>query len=163
VKPEEESDIAPAPGYISPDTQKKMLHTYQTAILFPYLANDKKTSDYGVMCGECNLHMRFEENRWMKEQVNRRRNHQDPTASLRTRDFINGVRRLGCMQYTASEEAARDARELGMREVKEGEESQKKSCLSIQEHRLVHVREKLPREEMEYRAKMRPMQPVITG
>lgn len=163
VKPEEESDIAPAPGYISPDTQKKMLHTYQTAILFPYLARDKKTTDVGVMCGDCNLHMRFEENRWMKEQINRRRNHQDPTASLRTRDHINEIRRLGCMQYTVSEEAAKDAREFEVGVLKEGKES-KKSCLSIQEHRLVHVREKLPREEMEYRAKMRkPLQPVIVG
>jgi hypothetical protein len=163
VKPEEESDIAPAPGYVSPDTQRKMLNTYQTAILFPYVAKDKNTSDYGVMCGECNLHMRFEENRWMKKQNNRRRHHQDPTASLRTRDFINGVRRLGCMQYTVSEEAAKDAKEFEVPAVKEGEEKTR-ICMSIQEHRLVHVREKLPREELEYRAKMRkPMQPVITG
>ena len=162
VKPEEESDIAPAPGYVSPGTQKKMLQTYQSAILFPYLAKDKKTSDYGVMCGECNLHMRFEENRWMNEQNNRRRQHQDPTASLRTRDFINGVRRLGCTQYTASDEAAKDAKEVTVRSGR-GEEKTK-SCMSIQEHRLVHIREKLPREELEYRAKMRkPVQPVIVG
>ena len=163
VKPEEESDIAPAPGYVSPDTQKKMLYTYQTAILFPYLAKDKKASDYGVMCGECNLHMRFEENRWMKEQNTRRRHHQDPTASLRTRDFINGVRRLGCTQYTTSDEAAKDTKEYEVPFRKEGEEKTK-CCMSIQEHRLVHVREKLPREELEYRAKMRkPMQSVIVG
>ena len=101
----------------------------------------------------------------MKEQNNRRRNHQDPTASLRTRDFINGVRRLGCMQYTVSEEAAKDAREFEVAAdaEKEGQEKNK-SCMNIQDHRLVHVREKLPREEMEYRAKMRkPLQPVITG
>ena len=67
------------------------------------------------------------------------------------------------MQYTVSEESAKDAKELQIGVVKEGGEV-KKSCMSIQEHRLVHIREKLPREEMEYRAKMRkPLQPVITG
>jgi len=65
------------------------------------------------------------------------------------------------MQYTCSDEAAKDATSYEVPK-KEGEE--KKTCMSIQDHRLVHVREKLPREELEYRAKMRkPMQPVITG
>lgn len=65
------------------------------------------------------------------------------------------------MQYTVSEEAAKDAKEFECAPVKEGDA---KTCMSIQEHRLVHVREKLPREELEYRAKMRkPMQPVIVG
>jgi hypothetical protein len=163
VRPEDESDIGPAPGYICPDTQKKKLHAYQTAILFPYLTREKRKADYGVMCGDCNLHMCFEENLWMKEQNNRRRHHQDPTASIRTRDHINGVRRLGCMQYTVSEEAAKDARKNECTPAKEGKE-QSKCFMSIQDHRLVHFQEKLPPEELEYRALMRkPMQAVITG
>jgi hypothetical protein len=161
VKPEDESNISPMSGWVSPESEKKILHMYETAILLPYLASDRKTADVGTMCGECNLHMRFEEGRWMKEQVTRRMNFQDSSASLRTRDHINEVRRLGCMQYSASEAAAKDAiryEDVG----KEGKES-KKSCLSIQEHRLVHVKEKLPREELEYRTKMRKPMQVIVG
>lgn len=108
----------------------------------------------------------------------------DPSASDRTREFINGVRRKGCLTYSVSQEAEIDGhvimeklkeeREvLGMekeeKEVMEvtGEkrkrtnESKWVSCLSIQDHRMIHAREILPKEEREYRIKMkaRPVAP----
>jgi len=122
--------------------------------------------------------MRWEENRWMNEQLVRRSNHMDPSASDRVREFINSIRRKGCLTYSVSDEAKRDGEELVERLRKEREElgedmdeeggtNREGSAtrwsfgLSIREHRLVHAREILPKEEREYRMKMkaRPVAP----
>jgi len=104
----------------------------------------------------------------------------DPSASDRVREFINGVRRKGCLTYSVSNEARLDGQEIIGRLKKqreklglddeEDEKGNKKdkraeekwtSGLSIQEHRLIHAREVLPKEEREYRVKMkaRPVAP----
>jgi len=104
----------------------------------------------------------------------------DPSASDRVREFINGVRKKGCLTYSVSEEAKRDGEEIVKRLQKKrdelGEATEENpsidgkpasvdtkwtSGLSIQEHRLLHAREVLPKEEREYRIKMkaRPVAP----
>lgn len=180
VPPSDESDIRPSVHYVSPESPKRTILLYQTAVSFPYLTSGKQICDYGILCGDCNLHMRWEENRWTNEQLVRRSNHMDPSASDRVREFINGVRRKGCLTYSVSSEARLDGQELIERLKKEREklglydeedenrnkkdkraEAKWTPGLSIQEHRLIHAREVLPKEEREYRVKMksRPVAP----
>lgn len=105
----------------------------------------------------------------------------DPSASDRVREFINGVRRKGCFTYSVSKEAQVDGQEIVERlkkqrgalgiveeDAENGNKQDKRSAddkwtpdLSIQEHRLIHAREVLPKEEREYRVKMkaRPVAP----
>jgi hypothetical protein len=106
----------------------------------------------------------------------------DPSASDRVREFINGVRRKGCITYSVSKEAQLDGQEIVERlrkqretlrlgkeeDAEDGHKKDKRSAdakwtpgLSIQEHRLIHAREVLPKEEREYRVKMkaRPVAP----
>jgi len=180
VPPSDEADISPSRHYVDLTSPKKTLFLYQSAVSFPYLTSGKNICDYGILCGDCNLHMRWEENRWTNEQLVRRSNGLDPSATMRVRDHINGLRRKGCITYSVSEEAKRDGEEiiekckrlkehLGEREEpKEGHSSPPpegsvafKPGMSIQEHRKVHARELLPKEEREYRLKMkaRPVAP----
>jgi hypothetical protein len=147
IAPSEESDISPAANYVAPETMKQIAQLYMSAISFPYLPSTKTTTDYGVLCADCCLHMRYEEHRWREEQRNRRMNGQDPTASLRTRERINGLRRKACRMYTVTEEARTDEnnrRNDGWKAV--GQE------MTIQEHKLVHLKEKISKSEVEWRA-----------
>ena len=150
VSPIGESDISPTANYVAPETLKEISHLYMSAILFPYLTSSKTVADYGVLCGDCNLHMLYEEHRWKEEQNIRRMTGQDPTASLRTRERINAVRRKACKMYSVSEEARRDGREL-KRGVEEVLMTEGGDAVSIQEHRLVHAKEKISRAEREWR------------
>jgi hypothetical protein len=148
-------------NYVTPDTLKQISHLYMSAILFPYLTSSRTVADYGVLCGDCTLYMRYEEHRWKEEQNIRRMNGQDPTASLRTRERINGVRRRACKMYTVSEEAWRDGGEMK----RGGEEmllARGGDATSIQEHRAVHAKEKTSRAEAEWRKTIKgPPLPVL--
>ena len=104
----------------------------------------------------------------MHEQESRRRNGQDTTATLRTRDRIKEARRRACMTFTVSEEA----RLVGL-EMRKGTWGMGNNVLdadygdamglSIQEHRLVHAKEKLSRAEKEWRAMVKgPPLPLLT-
>jgi hypothetical protein len=139
LTPSAESDISPsADSYHSPESTKEISYRYTTALLFPYLPSSKNLLDHGTPCPDCTLHMQFSEDRWTKEQENRRRNFQDATASLRGREYINGTRKAASMMYSVSDEASRDGDGRGM---------------SIQEHRLLHTGEILSAAEIKFRAK----------
>jgi len=105
--------------------------------------------------------MQFEEQRWTNEQETRRQNFQDPTASVRTRDYINNVRRKACTQYTVSEEAMKDEIELFNKHSGEvGQEDGKgvsDESMSFRQHNLSHTREKLSLAETKFREKLRIM------
>ncbi|KAE9365159.1 hypothetical protein N431DRAFT_473238 [Stipitochalara longipes BDJ] len=135
ISPADESDINPAANYIAPETPKQISHFYMSAIIFPYLPTSKTLVDYGVLCADCCLHMRYEEHRWKEEQRTRRMNGQDPTASLRTRDRINAARKKACRMYTTTLEAFQDHCS--------GEDSERKwkeasVQMTIQSHRASH-------------------------
>jgi hypothetical protein len=119
-----------------------------SAITFPYLPSSKSCVDYGVLCGDCNLHMRYEEHRWKEEQQNRRMNGQDPTASLLTRERINKLRKHACEMYTVTEDAHKDvcSRQDAWRKWEEDVPQ-----MSIQEHKLWHVKAKISKSEVEWR------------
>jgi hypothetical protein len=158
VSPKNHSDIGPTRDYVPPDTDKQLAQRYMSAVMFPYLTSGKQVSDHGTTCRECNLHMQFEEQRWTAEQEARQRNFQDPTASVRTRDYINGVRRKACMQYTVSEEAMKDEIELFNKHAGKVEQEDGKSVragsMSFHQHKLLHVREKLSLAEVKFREKL---------
>ena len=140
-----------------PDTDKQVAQRYMSAVMFPYLTSGKQVLDNGTTCRECNLHMQFEEQRWTAEQEARRRNFQDPTASVRTRDYINGVRRKACMQYTVSEAAMKDEIELFNKHARAVEQDGKSvgtGSMSFHQHKLLHVREKLSLAEVKFREKL---------
>jgi len=152
---DEESDLRPTTNYVPPDTAKQVAHRYMSAISFPYLTTSRKTVEYGVFCGECVLHMRFEEHIWREEQTIRRMNFQDPSPTFRTRDRINNLRRKASKQYTESEDALNDARRRDRWNEKvlmeEVNEDSQEGRLSIQEHRLMHERQQLSSAEIEWR------------
>ncbi|KAG9242298.1 hypothetical protein BJ878DRAFT_482151 [Calycina marina] len=167
----DESDIKPR-NFHDSSSAKRVLLMYQTAIAIPYLSSDKLTTDYGTMCGDCILHMQWEETRWTNEQRMRARQGHSPYASDRIRAFINHVRRRGCTTYSISPEADVDAghiskkvRALKLASGKVPDETldehgEKDTFpefrgMSIQEHRQFHVREFLPPKEREYREKMK--------
>lgn len=159
ITPSDESDISPAANYIAPETPKQIAHLYMSAISFPYLPSSRSLVDYGVLCSDCCLHMRYEEHRWKEEQRNRRMNGQDPTASLRTRERVNGTRKMACKMYTVSEEASKDVcnRRDTLRRWEEDI-----SEMTIQEHRLFHVKEKISRSEAEWRKSIKgPPLPLL--
>ena len=164
VKKKYESDITPSWDYNDPITAERVLMRYQTAVCFPFLASGKQISDYGTLCGECHLHMRWEEKRWIEEQLQRRNMGHNPSASDRIRTFMNGVRRRGCALYSISQEAkvnamkiSQDARLERAALVEDYGESKEKTDrtqiyeLSMQEHKEFHAREVLPREERKFR------------
>ena len=113
-----------------------------SAVPFPYLPSSKNVADYGVLCADCCLKMRYEEQRWAEKQANRRMNGLDPAASARTRERINGVRRSACRMFCVSEEARRDEERNG---------SAGMEAMSIQLHKLTHAKEKMSRSEVEWR------------
>jgi len=171
VHAKDESDIKPQ-HYVDPTSPKRVLLMYQTAVSFPYLSTGKQISDYGTMCGDCILHMQWEETRWTNEQRIRARQGISPHASDRIRSFINHVRRRGCATYSISPEADRDAEVISQRvhalrlvigkdEDERLDENGEKEAhfeyrgVSIQEHREFHVREVIPQNEREYRDKMK--------
>jgi hypothetical protein len=163
VKEENESDIRPSADYIDPSTFSRNLFRYQTAVSFPYLTSSKG-SDFGVACTDCVLHMQWEEMCWTNEQEARRNHGFDPSATLRVRDFINGVRRKGCAIYSVSEEALTDGelivenckRKRQELLVEDNEQVEKRfQWMSIQEHMLIHKQEKLSQEEATYRKQMK--------
>lgn len=94
--------------------------------------------------------MLFEDKRWKEEQLLRRMNFQDPTASERTRERINRARREACMQYFEGEDAVKDTLQL---------EEERRKGLSLREHRETHRAEKLSTAEKEFRAKMKKGSP----
>lgn len=159
ISPSDESDISPAANYIPPETPKQIAHLYMSAISFPYLPSSKSCVDYGVLCGDCNLHMRYEEYRWKEEQRNRRMNGQDPTASLRTRERINKLRKKACKMYTVSEAALKDVcdRQDVLRKWEEDVPE-----MSIQEHKLFHAKEKISKIEVQWRKSVKgPPLPLL--
>jgi hypothetical protein len=176
VNPSDESDISPAENYIASDCSSKQIKLwYMLAVPFPYLTSGKQVVEHGVMCEECNLHMRYREHRWKETQSLRRQNFQDPVASLRTRDQINDVRKMACRTYTTSEEGMEDGRkckvELNCGVVSESNEDNKNSkhltkteawegAMSIQDHRLMHSIQKFSGEEKDWRAKVKKGPPL---
>lgn len=83
-------------------------------------------------------------------------NGHDPTASLRTRERINGLRKKACRMYTVTKEANTDdinRRNEGWKAV--GEE------MTIQEHKLVHAKEKISKSEVEWRASKNKQGPPL--
>jgi hypothetical protein len=162
IAPSEESDISPAANYVAPETPKQIAHLYMSAITFPYLPSSKTVEDYGVLCADCCLHMRYEEQRWKEEQRNRRMNGQDPTASLRTRERINGLRKKACKMYTVSEEARQDEKVIRDGRGMECSGVGMGDRLSIVEHRQIHVREKMSKSEVEWRKSIKgPPLPLL--
>jgi hypothetical protein len=152
VHPREESNIDADADYLAPDAVKKATQTYSSAVQFPYLTTLKIVSDSGVLCEDCYLHMKFEEQRWRTQQETRRRHRQNPSASLRTRNHINNIREQACVKYTTSEEALHDLKNLTQRMAdSRGTWTQ----MSIQEHKRTHYGEKLPQEEREFREQIR--------
>jgi hypothetical protein len=181
VNPSDESDISPTANYVASDSSSKQVRLwYMLAVPFPYLTSGKKVVEHGVMCGECNLYMRYREHRWTERQRHRRQNFQDPVASFRTRDFINSVRKLACRTYTTSEEGMEDARRLGACKselghgVSESNEDSRDSkhaakvrglegALSIQDHKSFHAAHSTPKysaEETAWRAKVKKGPPL---
>jgi hypothetical protein len=154
VHPREESNIDADADYLAPDAVKKATRTYLSAVQFPYLTTSKTVAENGVMCEDCNLHLQFEEQRWRIEQENRRRFRQNPSASLRTRNHINSVREQACVQYTTSEEALYDLKEMTQKMVNYRVTW---AQMGIQEHKRTHYGEKLPQEEQEFREQIRKM------
>ena len=171
VQAKDESDIKPQ-HYVDPTSAKRVLLMYQTAISFPYLCSGKQISDYGTMCGDCILHMQWEETRWTNEQRTRAMQGISPYASDRIRAFINHVRRRGCATYSISPEAEADAEVISQRvralrisldkdenetydEHGENDAHLNYAGISIQKHRIFHAREVIPQKEREYREKMK--------
>jgi len=150
--PRSESDIGEDVGYVAPDAIKKATLRYMTAVRLPYLTTSNKVSDYGRVCVYCNFHMCFIETEWKREQATRRRNGHDPSASLRRRNLVNGAREMACVEYTHTEEALKDQREVSMKMV---EDNGAWTEMSFQEHTLTHENEKLPPREQEFRAAMK--------
>ncbi len=93
------------------------------------MTSTKFTRDYGVLCTECVLSMRYHEDQWMRRQRERRLMRRNATASISMVDRINNLRRLACRQYVASEEAQQEAMGLA------GE----KGGMGITEHRKEHI------------------------
>ena len=165
ILPSDESDISPAANYIAPETPKQIAHLFMSALTFPYLPSSKNTVDYGILCAECCLHMRYEEHRWKELQRTRRMNGQDPTASLRTRERINMARKKACRMYTTSKEALQDdAMRFSGEDEKERNWGEASVQMTIQSHRARHVKDglMLSRGEVEWRKSLKgPALPLL--
>lgn len=141
MKAIDESNINPTIDYVGPDTSKQITQKYASVISFPYVPPSKSTRDHGVFCTECVLSMRYREHKWMRKQRERRIMGLNDTASMRTVDRINQLRRMACRQYVACEEAQKEGTVL----------DEKKRGMSITEHRKEHIGMELSNNEKIWR------------
>ena len=125
VKAVNESNIDPAVHYVGPDTPKQITHRYASVIRFPYVPPSRTETDYGVLCKECVLMMRYREEQWTRRQHRR----VNPLASPRTIEVITKAREMSCRQYVVCEEAQAEAGNL------DGE----RKLMSLVEHMKIHA------------------------
>ncbi|KAH7390314.1 hypothetical protein BKA64DRAFT_120413 [Cadophora sp. MPI-SDFR-AT-0126] len=125
VKAVNESNINPAVHYVGPDTPKQITHRYASVIAFPYVPPSRTKRDYGVLCRECVLMMRYREEQWTRRQHRR----VNPLASPRTIDIVSKAREMACRQYVVCDEAQGEAVKLN------GE----RRTMSLAEHMKIHA------------------------
>ncbi|CZR62964.1 uncharacterized protein PAC_12861 [Phialocephala subalpina] len=145
VRSEDESDISPSIGYLSPETDRLVSFRYTTILSLPFLNPTTKKFQHGILCQECCLRMRYTERMWKAEQRHRRQTGRSPVASNARRRVINGLRREASKYYAVAHESdvsssangdvSGGEKGKGKRKAGEGDE------MSIQEHyREVHIR-----------------------